>query len=178
MNAVTSWFKRQISNPQVVTLVLAILSVSVILLFFGDMLAPVLAAVVIAYLLQGVVSRLQNYGMPHMVSVIVVFLLFVALTILLLVGLLPLLIRQMTQLVQQIPQIWARVNTLMQDAASKYPEFFAEDTIETFTQNVGEQLIGGGQTLLTYSFSTLTTVITIGGVFYSGTVIGFFHGAR
>ncbi len=174
MNAVTSWFKRQISNPQVVTLVLAILSVSIILLFFGDMLAPVLAAVVIAYLLQGVVSRLQTLGLPHMMAVIVVFLLFVALTILLLVGLLPLLIRQMTQLVQQIPQIWARVNTLMQEQASKYPEFFAEDTIETFTQNVGEQLIGGGQTLLTYSFSTLTTVITIGVYFILVPLLVFF----
>ncbi|MEM7282245.1 MAG: AI-2E family transporter [Pseudomonadota bacterium] len=174
MNAVTRWFRRQVSNPQVVTLVLAIFSVSIILFLFGNMLAPVLAAVVIAYLLQGLVARLQKHGMPHMMAVLLVFVLFVATAVLLTVGLLPLLIRQTTQLVQQIPQIVARVRTLLEELAQDYAEFFPEDTLATFTQNLGEQLIGGGQTLLTYSFSTLTTLITIGVYFILVPLLVFF----
>lgn len=42
----------------------------------GDMLLPVLAALVIAYLLEGLVAPLQRLGMPRMVAVGIVFILF------------------------------------------------------------------------------------------------------
>ena len=174
VNNVTLWFRRQIANPQVVTLGLAILSISITLFFFGEMLAPVFAAVVIAYLLQGLVVRLQRVGCPHLPAVIVVFVIFAATVVLLLFGLFPLLIRQMTQLVQQIPQILTRAETLLLALPEKYPTFFDADSIDQFMEQVTGQLIGGGQTILTYSVTSLLQVITIGVYFILVPLLVFF----
>ena len=51
MSTITNWFKTQLSNPQVVFLTLFLLAFFAVLVFMGQMLAPLLAAIVIAYLL-------------------------------------------------------------------------------------------------------------------------------
>ena len=59
MNSVGRWFQRQVANPQVVTLTIALLSVTLAIYLFGSRRAPFLAAVVIAYLLHGLVVWLE-----------------------------------------------------------------------------------------------------------------------
>ena len=103
MNILREWYERYISDPQVVILGVALILGFVFVMIFGKMLAPVLASIVIAYLLEAVVVRLHMLGLPRLVSVIVVFLLFLASLFFLLFGLVPMLTRQLTQLVQQIP---------------------------------------------------------------------------
>jgi len=161
MNAVTRWFRRQIANPQVVTLTLALLSVAVVVYLFGDMLAPVLAAVVIAYLLQGVVVRLERLGMPHLPSVLLVFLGFTAFVAALIFGLLPPLIRQLTRLVGQVPQILEQMQALLLELPRRYPDFVTEEQIQNFTSMLGGELIRMGQSIVSFSVSGLVTLITI-----------------
>ena len=57
MDQIYSWIKKQLSNPQVVFLSAALVVLFVIIVYAGDMLAPVIAGVVIAYLLEGVIKR-------------------------------------------------------------------------------------------------------------------------
>ena len=49
MNLIRDWFQRNFSNPQVVILAALILACGLIIAFFGGMLAPALAAMVLAY---------------------------------------------------------------------------------------------------------------------------------
>lgn len=161
MNSVTRWFRHQIANPQVVTLTLALLSVALAIYFFGGMLAPVLSAVVIAYLLQGLVARLQRVGVPHLVSVIGVFLSFVAFIALLLFGLLPVLVRQVTRLVGQIPQILERAQSLLLALPQQYPNFLSERQIQDFIATIGSEFIRMGQPVLSFSMTSVVAVVGI-----------------
>ncbi len=161
MNAVTRWFRRQLANPQVVTLSLALLSLGIAVYLFGDMLAPVLAAVVIAYLLQGVVMRLTRMGVPHLPSVVLVFVAFLTFVALLLFGLLPPLIRQVTRLVGQLPQILERAQSLLLELPRQYPNFVSEEQIQEFISTLGAESIRMGQSVLSFSLSGLVAVITI-----------------
>ncbi len=63
----------------------------------GKMLAPLLAAMVIAYLLEGGVSKLQRKSFSRFWAVNLVYLLFVAFMVFILFGLLPLLSKQVSQ---------------------------------------------------------------------------------
>ena len=103
MNLLTSWFKRTFADPQVVILGIVLVVGFVIVIGLGRMLAPVFASIVVAYLLEAVVIRLHVQGLPRLASVSLVFLLFLASLFFLLFGLVPMLTRQLTQLVQQIP---------------------------------------------------------------------------
>ncbi len=161
MNAVSDWFRRQLGNPQVVTLSLVLLSVGIAIYFFGSMLAPVLASVVIAYLLQGLVSRLTALGLPRLVSVVVVFVGFIAFALLLLFGLLPSLIRQVTRLIAQVPAILERAQALLLELQAAYPDYLSEAQIQEFVSGFTSEMIGLGQTLLSFSRTTLVAVVTV-----------------
>ncbi|MFH2098163.1 MAG: AI-2E family transporter, partial [Pseudomonadota bacterium] len=72
------WAHRYFSNPQVVILLLLLAAGGVVVLLLGKLLAPVIAAIVIAFLLDGMVEWLRRLKLPRMASVIVVFVFFVA----------------------------------------------------------------------------------------------------
>jgi putative permease len=160
MNVVSKWFRRQIANPQVVTLTLALVSVGVAVYLFGNMLAPVLAAIVIAYLLHGLVVRLHWLGVPHLVSVVVVFLGFVAFIALLMFGWLPPLVRQLTRLVGQVPQILERAQSLLLELPRQYPNFLSEGQIQEFVASLGSEFIRMGQPVLSFSMTSVVALIT------------------
>jgi putative permease len=60
MNVVTSWFKRTFSDPQVVILGIVLVLGFATVLGLGRILAPFFASIVIAYLLEAAVARLQS----------------------------------------------------------------------------------------------------------------------
>ena len=73
MRLITEWFQRNLSDPQVVILSLSLVVLFGVVVFLGGMLAPVLAAIVIAYLLEGLVSVLSARGLPRLLAVLIVF---------------------------------------------------------------------------------------------------------
>jgi putative permease len=161
MNIITNWLRRQFANPQLVVLILILAAVVLTLYLAGDSLAPVLAATVIAYLLQGLVNRLERFGMPHLVAVHMVFVTFIAMVSLAVFGLMPLLVGQLSQLVQQIPSMMARARDLLLRLPSQYPTFFTEQQISDFIAAIRNDILGVGQTLLSYSVSSLVTLVTV-----------------
>ena len=105
MRLITDWFKRTFSDPQIVFLTLILAIGFAVVLFMGDMLAPVLASAVIAYLLEGLVVVFEDRGVPRLLAVTIVFVAFVLFLTAVMFGLMPLLSRQVTELAQQLPNI-------------------------------------------------------------------------
>ena len=105
MELLRDWFKRSFSDPQVVILGVVLLVFFAVIVGLGAWLAPMFASIVIAYLLEAMVSRLKKLGMPRLLAVIIVFLLFLTALFFLLFGLVPIVSRQLSQLVQQLSLI-------------------------------------------------------------------------
>jgi len=74
----TKWYQRYFSEEESVILLVLLASAFAVLLIFGDILAPVFVAVVLAYLMQGVANFLRQRGLPAEVSVGVSTLLFLS----------------------------------------------------------------------------------------------------
>lgn len=69
MQIIRDWFRQLFNDPQAIILVLVLALVTGIVLFMGQDLAPVLASIVIAYLLEGIVQILQRYArLPRLPS--------------------------------------------------------------------------------------------------------------
>jgi len=161
MNMLGGWIRRQIANPQIVILTLSVLSVAAAIYVFGGMLAPLLAAVVIAYLLEGLVERIERRKVPHLPAVLIVFFVFFTFMVFTAFGLLPMLIRQVAQLIQQVPAMI----TALQEQLTLLPSrtsMITDDQVQELVSGVGAQILGAGQYVLSYSMSSLITVITIG----------------
>lgn len=65
MNIVSDWIRRVITDSQAVVLLLLLLLGVLVVMFMGRMLAPVIAALVVAYLLEGLVNYLEQIGRAH-----------------------------------------------------------------------------------------------------------------
>jgi len=84
----------------------------------------VFAAIVVAYLLEGPVGKLERL-MPRGLASLCVWLLFVALSITVMVMLMPLLTRQVTQLVTEIPTVIRALQDWMLTLPEQYPNVFS-----------------------------------------------------
>ena len=76
------WYNRYFSDPQAVILLVLLVVGFTIVLTMGDMLAPVLASIVIAYLLESIVQKMKKWRVRRRDAVILVWLVFVAFLIL------------------------------------------------------------------------------------------------
>ena len=159
MNLLTSWFKRTFADPQVVILGLVLIIGFAIVLGLGRMLAPVFASVVIAYLLEAVVALLRRMGMPRFVAVLLVFLVFLASVFFLLFGLIPMLTRQLTQLVQQMPNYINQGQELLLQLPQRYPQLVSEEQIQQLMASAGTDIRAMGQQLLTWSLGSVGNIV-------------------
>jgi len=161
MNAIFAWLRRQLEDPQVVALTLIVLVLAVSIWAFGQMLAPLLASLVIAYLLNNIAAELRARGLPHFAAVLVVFTLFLAVLWLCFLWLVPLLTRQMGQLFQQIPFMIAEVQKALLQLPERYPALVSEQQIRDVFAGFNGELLRFGQGLLSFSLASLMTLITV-----------------
>jgi putative permease len=161
MNAILAWLRRQLADPQIVALTLIVLLLALSVWLFGQMLAPLLASLVIAYLLDSLATRMRRHGVPHVLAVLVVFMLFLAIFWVCFFWLLPLLTRQMAQLFQQIPYMVAEVQQALLRLPERYPALVSERQIREVFSGFNSELLRFGQQLLSFSVASLMTLITI-----------------
>jgi putative permease len=161
LELISNWVRRQLANPQLVGLVLVLTVVALIIYLAGHVLAPVFAAMIIAYLLTGLVRRLRHLKVPKFVAVGLAYLLFVSILVTVVFGLVPLLVRQLSQLVQQVPQIMSDAQNLLLALPSQYPTLFSEEQIRQVVSGVGAELVSEGQRLVTFSVTSAVTLLTL-----------------
>ena len=161
MELLTAWFKRSFSDPQVVILGVFLVIGFTIIIGLGKWLAPMFASIVIAYLLEALVSRLQKTGMPRLASVIIVYLLFITVFLFLTFGLVPIVIRQLTALVQQFPNYIAQGQELLKQLPQNYPQLISESQIQAIISQLGQEMAVWGQQALSWSLASVGSVISL-----------------
>ncbi len=161
MSIVSEWFQRYFSDPQVVILAVLLVFGFGTVLVLGDMLIPVLAAVVIAYLLDGPACWLRHRIMSRTLAVWFVFILFMLGLTVILFGLLPVLSRQITQLVIQLPNIVGKGQDLLMELPQAYPAIFTEAQVIDLISTLRMELTVVGQDFLSVSLTSVVGVFTI-----------------
>lgn len=161
MQLIYEWFKRTFSDPQLVVLLLLLVGGFAIIITMGDMLAPLLASLVIAYLLEGLTGLMERRGVPRMVAVLMVFSLFMVALALILFGLMPLLYKQVTELLQQLPRMLSQGQQALMALPAKYPELVSPEQINNVINALGSEIGNMGQKILSASLSSVVGLITI-----------------
>ena len=137
MDLIKDWLKRQLSNPQIVLLASVLLVVFLTIFFLGGFIAPVLASVVIAYLLDGIIMRFQKHGVPRLVAVCGVFVLFLLSVFLLFFVVFPSLVTELDKFVRNdVPGIVTNVSNNMKGAYQKYEYFRNKRLPDFFTKQL------------------------------------------
>ncbi|WP_089727034.1 AI-2E family transporter [Candidatus Thiosymbion oneisti] len=161
MQVLADWFRRYFSDPQIVFLAVLLLVGFAVVLTMGDMLGPVLASIVIAYLLEGLVSFLQRHGWHRLVSVSLVYSLFIIFVGLVLFGVMPLVSRQVTDLVQQFPRMISAGQKALMGLPERYPDIISTAQIQEVIGTIHAEIAGFGQRILSWSLASVVDIITL-----------------
>lgn len=134
------WYHRNFSDPQVVILALLLIAGVVVVMTFGQMLAPVFASVVVAYLLEGLVGRLQRFGIPRLIAVMAVFSAFMAVLLVLFFGITPMITRQLGQALAELPEYIRQIQAVVAELPERYPQIVGEEQVNDILGKIGEDV--------------------------------------
>jgi putative permease len=155
------WYRRYLFEEESV-LLLVLLTVAVLLLMtIGDILTPVLAAIVLAYLMQGMASQLQRHGMPKGLGVAIAYLVFISVFFGVTLGLVPLVWRQLVSLFAEMPRMLDQLKTFLSVLPERYPEIVSAQQINEITSMAQSELASVGQAIVTRSFATIPSIFTV-----------------
>jgi putative permease len=153
------WLNSRFSDPQMVILGFLLILGFIFIFYLGQMLAPMLAAIVIAYLLDSMVKSLQRLKVPRIAAVILVFLFFLACLFIVIIGLLPLISRQIGQLIQQFPIMVGAIQKQLILLPERYPDFISADQIRNILAFITSEFMGFAQQLLSLSLASVRGII-------------------
>ena len=157
---IKQWYDRHFSDPQVLLLAALLIFGTAVILLAGQALAPIIAAIVLAYILDGAVIRLQRWSVPRKISVWLVFIAFVVSVIAILIWLAPLLFRQAGQFLSEVPRMIVKGQALLMELPARYPTLVSEDDIARLIGQMREQIAGIGKLVLSSSLSSVVGLIT------------------
>ena len=155
------WYKNKFSDPQVVTLFLMLLTGFFAIYWLSGMLAPVLVAIVFAYLLEWPVARLTRFGFNRTISTSVVVLGFMSILILLLMWVVPIAWYQGRNLLRDLPQMIALGRTYLLELPELLPGMVGEDQILLLMQSVDERVMTFGRTVLSLSLGSIVDLVAL-----------------
>jgi putative permease len=154
-----AWKDRHFSDPQRVILGIMLLVGAGIVYFLGSLLTPVFIAIIIAYLLDGMVALLQRSHIPRMASVAIVFVIFLAGMLVMFLWLIPLTVKQVTQLVQQLPGMVGTIQTRLLALPSTYPELISESQVRQVIDFLNGGITDLGKQMLSISFASVVGLL-------------------
>jgi len=144
-----------------VILVLLLIAAFMLIWLLGDILAPVLVALVFAYLLDGIVTAMQRYHIPRPLAATTVMLAFIFFCLLLLFGVLPLLSQQVTSLIRELPNMIAKGQEQLMRLPELYPAIFTPEQINELIASVRSQVGRIGQNFLSFSIASALNLFVL-----------------
>jgi putative permease len=155
------WMERYFADEEAV-LVVVLLAVSVLIVVnFGVVLAPMIAAVIIAFLMQGVVARLKEWGASHLLAVSIAFLLLAGTMALSLIYILPAIWHQSTNLLGEAPRMLKDGQELLLLLPERYPAVVSEEQVTELIDVLRNRLGEAGQKILSVSFAQIPVLLGI-----------------
>jgi len=156
------WFNRYFSDPQVIVLALLLVFGFAFVILSGKVLAPLFAAIIIAYLLDGPVERLSGCpGVPRILAVSIIVLFFMTFLAILLGIFIPLVLQQAGEFLRELPAMVAKGQHALLQLPERYPTLFSEQQVHDLNMTMRAEVARLGQRALSISLSSIIGLITL-----------------
>ncbi|EHA1125160.1 AI-2E family transporter [Vibrio navarrensis] len=158
---ISRWYKRRFSDPHAASLVAILLFGFITIYFFGHLIAPLLVAIVLAYLLEWPVAQMRRLGVPRTIAVVTVILLFIGIMLVALFGLIPTIWTQVGNLINDIPSMYTGLQKFIATLPERYPELANLQIVESIATNAKNKVLGMGESVVKGSLASLISIATL-----------------
>ncbi|NWN91418.1 AI-2E family transporter [Marinobacter adhaerens] len=152
---------KYFSDDEAVILFLILVAGTIFFVLFGAMLAPVIGSLIIAFILQGLVTRLNKLGMPEGLAILLVFLVFLGVLVSFIFGLLPLVWSQVSTLAGETPRIIRELQTYLALLPEEYPHLISTQAVSNIYQQVSTEVGNLTQWLVSFSLSSIPDLVAL-----------------
>jgi putative permease len=153
-----SFFDRYFHDEEAIIFVILLGVALVILVTMGSILAPLFAAVVTAYLLQGLINSLLRYNMSHRLAFFIVYSLFAGFFVAILFFLLPQAWGQLGRFINDLPRLIGEGQEVLLHLPDSYPGLVSEQQVQDLISTLRGDLAVLGQRVVSYSISSIPRI--------------------
>ncbi|WP_455819934.1 AI-2E family transporter [Pseudomonas cerasi] len=161
LELLTQWYRRRFSDPQAIALLVILIAAFCILFFFNGLLAPLLVALVLAYLLEWPTVRLERLGCSRTWAVTLVLIVFATLLLVLMLVVAPVAWQQGINLTHELPTMLTRLYQFAMRLPERFPTLMDVGIIDIVVENLRSRLSGLGDQLVKYSLASLVGLMTL-----------------
>lgn len=159
-------YRRYFSDEEAVILALVLVAGLLIIYLFGRILTPVIAAVIVAYILAPIMDRLVRLRIPPTMAASLLSLLFLGFLLLVALVLLPFMWSQIMTFTLELPKMLGEFQHTLGLLPERFPELLDEAQVRQWIQqlnlaSLGTQAASQLPRLLTYSLSTIPNLISV-----------------
>jgi len=151
------WSDHYLADEEAIGLLVMIAGGILSVMYAGHIMAPVIAAMIVTYLLQGVVVRLSKW-LPKRVAFYLSFSVFIGTCLAVVLYGVPLIVKQLTALIAELPNIFQKLEEMLAQYQQQYPEIFSEKHTRSVLDLLAQKAGILGESIVSISLSSLPNV--------------------
>lgn len=156
-----TWLERYFADEEAVLLAVILIAGIAIVASMGVVLAPMIAAIIIAFLMQGMVVRLKLWGIPHNVAVTLTFLVLASILVLSILFVIPVFWHQLITLLNETPRMLVQGQKLLILLPQKYPALVSEEQVKELIGALRTEMTQWGQSIVSFSMAQLPVLVGV-----------------
>jgi len=161
LKVVETWINRYFGEEEAVSLALVLGISLIVIVTLGGVLAPAIASIVVAFIMQGLATRMERLGVPHSVALWVTYVVFIGGLVAVFLVLLPIAWQQSINLMRELPGIISRLQDAILLLPQKYPGLINEAMLQAQLDRIAAEAGHAGQVLLSVSLANLPNMLVI-----------------
>lgn len=155
------WTASYFADEEALILLFLIVGGLALIVSMGDILAPIIASVIIAFLLQGLITQLMRRGLPEWLTILIAFMVFVGAALVVILVVLPLAWRQLSTLFNELPNMLAQGQATLSVLPKQYPGLVSAQEIDQIIAVARTEIGKFGQVILSFSISTIPNILAV-----------------
>ena len=160
INLFKQWYHRYLTDPQTVMFAFILVFGALLIFIMNAHLMPILIGIIIAYLFEGLLVRLERVNVNRTIGASIVTAIILTTIVLTLFVLLPLLSRQGTELLRELPAMIGKGQLLLSDLPEQYPNYVSVEQVQQIFTFIRTELSTLGQKVVTLSLNSVVGIIT------------------
>lgn len=160
INILKQWYQRYFTDPQTVMFAFILIFGALLIVIMNAHLMPILIGIIIAYLFEGLVIRLNQISLNRTIAASIVTTIILAAIVLTLFVLFPLLSRQVSELIREMPIMIGKGQLILSQLPDQYPDYVSVEQVQEIFTLVRMEISSLGQRVVSLSLDSVVGVIT------------------
>ena len=154
------WYNTHLTDPNQVALALLILFISIITYILLATVVPILVAIILAYMLEGIVKSIsEKYALRRTTSVLSVYISFLILSFMTVILLVPVMLNQISLFIKSLPSMLERGKDLLLNSSNSESGLFSQSQISEILSGINSEISMLGSSIISFSLSSAGSLI-------------------